>query len=597
MPDTAVPPNLRLIGGEMLAWSDDDAASGRLPVRGRVLERLARTACPPDGRVLVAGPHDPDLVEALAGGGASVACLLRSYADSAALARRFPTVEVLCGSLAKLVPGEQFDAIVALDGVHRLVSVEGVNLNWGEALDTLLAALRPGGRLVLALENLLGVHRLVELAPWAADETDAAWTPAGEYDDSRPRSLAQLTARLTAAELRVGPAFSGYAVPGAPSLLVSAGGAGDAALDGWLDGLVAAACAAGFAGTPVLADPRQLATSALRAGLGAELAPLWVVIADRAPAAAPPVDAAPVLVADGDQPGWEVEYTVAPTGSGGWQRQVADDPGERAAGQVRRESSRLAGPLPAGRSLEQVLIGACLRRDLPEVRRLLGEYAGWLAGFRDEAGRLPGECVFLTPSNTVVDGSRLAALDPSWRLAGPLPYEVALARALRQFAVDMITGGYPHPWPAATDADGLTVILGGMAGMAIDRATVREAVAIEVEIVAAVRGFDREQRSAYAERLAAIDEGTPALDMDSHRKLHQSVLRLRQELEHTQAKLAWYEELLDSREQALNRAQRTIALFSGSVGYRVGRVFVGGARWVVRGMRKVARATRGRLAR
>jgi hypothetical protein len=244
-----------------------------------------------------------------------------------------------------------------------------------------------------------------------------------------------------------------------------------------------------------------------------------------------------------------------------------------------------------------VLLAACLRRDLPQVRRLLGEYGAWLAGFRDGAGALPGEYVFLTPRNVVLDGSRFAALDPSWRLAGPLPYELALTRALRQFAVDVITGGYPHPWPATIDADGMTVILAGMAGVAVERTAVREAVDVEVEIVASIRGFDREQRSDYAQRLAALDAGTPALDMDSHRKLHQSVLRLRQELEHTQAKLAWYEELLDAREQALNRAQRTIALFSGSVGYRVGRVLVGVARRVVRGMRKVSRDVRSRVAR
>jgi SAM-dependent methyltransferase len=586
MPDTVVPPNLRLIGGEMLAWSDPR------PARGRVLAHFARAACPPDGRVLVAGPHERGLIEDLAsagaGGGAAVTCLLRSYADSATLAEHLPGVQVLCGSLAKLGPDEQFDVIVALDGLHRLTSVEGLNLSWGEALDALLGALRPGGRLLFTLENLLGVHELVRMTPWYADESDEAWTPAGEYDETRPRSLDQLTDRLATAGAPVAATYFGYPLPDAPGLLVRrAQRTGEAAQAGRLDGIVAAACAEGFAGTPVLTDPRQLATSALRAGLGHQLAPLWLVVADRGAAASPPPDVPEILVTDAGPRAVAYEITADWT-----RRPLGDRPTELAAGPVRREPDRLAGPLPAGRPLEQELLGACLRRDVPAVRRMLGDYARWLAEHRDDQGRLPGDAAFATPAQTAVDGPVFAPLDPSWRLAEPIPYDVALARGLRQFAVTLLTGGYSHPWPTTTDADGLTVILAGMAGHEVTHETVRRAVEVEVEITAAVRGYDEPERAAYAQWLATVEAGTPALDVSSHRKLQQAVLRLRQELEHARSKLAWNEELLAKREQALKRAERTISLFSGSMSYRAGRMLVGLARKGVGGARRVARAAK-----
>ncbi|HYN92618.1 MAG TPA: class I SAM-dependent methyltransferase, partial [Pilimelia sp.] len=343
--------------------------------------------------------------------------------------------------------------------------------------------------------------------------------------------------------------------------------------------------------TPVVSDPRRLATSALHGGLGAALAPGWVVVGDRG--GLPPAELPEVLVADAAAGGdWGVEYAV--TGAGGsWTRRLLDDgePAVRAAGRVRREPGRLVGPVPAGRTLEELLLAGCLGRDLPQLRRLLGEYATWLTARCDPDGRLPGEFAFATPRHTIVNGTSFAVLDPSWTVAVPVPYEVGLARALRAFAVTLIGDGYSHPWPASSDADSLTVILAGMAGHAIERTVARQAVDLEAELQGAVRGWDDDTRAEFAARLAAVDAGTLPPDVDSHRKLHQSVLRLRQELEHTEAKLAWYEELLTSRENALKRTQRTVDMLSGSLSYRVGRLLMA----PVRVAKRVARGAYRRL--
>ena len=215
----------------------------------------------------------------------------------------------------------------------------------------------------------------------------------GEYDDSRPRSLEQLTARLTAAELRVGRAFFGYPSPGAPSVLVDTDG--PAAAAGRLDGVVAAACAAGFAGTPVLTDPRHLATSALRAGLGAELAPLWVVVAGPGTPAAGRTSGAGRRRPGRGRLGRDVRRSP-PTGAGSRPESRPDGPPAR-SGATRR---RWPGRCRPGAGWSRCCSPPACAATLPEVRRLLGEYAAWLAGFRDADGQLPGDARLLHPGAT-----------------------------------------------------------------------------------------------------------------------------------------------------------------------------------------------------
>ncbi|HWG99196.1 MAG TPA: class I SAM-dependent methyltransferase [Pilimelia sp.] len=598
MTDTAVLPKPRLTGGGPPARPAPDP-DPRGCARGPLCEVLAAAAGGPGVRLLLAGPHGAEVVARAAATGADVTCLVRSYADRTALAERFDggaaRVRVVCGSLQTLrAEGDaaRYDAVVALAGLDRLGARDGDEPGWAAALAGLSALLRPSGRLVLAAENPLGVHRLVELAP-SVDDADDEWVPPGWSDETRPRTLDQLVRRLAGEGLHVGSRYAAYPRPEAPTVLLAAdlaatapdrtgaagapdgGGAepngaepggvpaggsaepGSPELGGALDAVLAAACAAGFAGTPVLTDPRQLAGAALRGGLAVELAPLWVVGAARGAGAEPALDTPAVLVADAtDPPRWGVRYAVTPGPGGRWQREVVAEPAAGpaphgcAAGPVRRDPARLAGALPAGRLLEAELVGACQRRDLPTLRRLLAGYAGWLAAHRDGRGRLAGEWVFATPRATVVDGDRFALLDPSWSLADPVPYEVALARALRGFAVDLTGGGYAHPWPAATDVDGLTVLLSGLAGADLTRAVVRQAVDVEVEIATAVRGLDPVGRAEHAARLLTADAGAPPLDVDSHRRLHQAVHRLREELAEARARVAWYEERLAAREPA-----------------------------------------------
>jgi hypothetical protein len=382
---------VRLIGGEMTDWTDPSPVSG--PMLGRLLD-LLRPLVPADGRVLVAGPHALSLVDTLAVF-ASVTCLVRSRSDALLRTGRG---EVLCGTLAKLTDTDRYDVVVALDGVDRLCSAEGPQHDWAESVQVLRRALRPGGALLLAVENELGVHRLVDRG--TVTSRDRAWLPLGEFA-AKPGNPARVTEQLAAAGLTVAWLGTAWPSPAAPSLAATVDVLREGPA-GALSAVVAGAVATAYAGLPVLADPRRLAAAAVRAGLGPEFAPAWLVLATREAGVPAPLPG--LLTADGPVSG-----------------------------------------LPEGRLVEELLITACLQHDLPGLRRVLTAWAGRqpTAGF----------------DNLLLDGDALRLLDPARPAVTP-------ASVLRGFARTLLAGGYDHPWPAATDVPALTTILLAVAGLA-----------------------------------------------------------------------------------------------------------------------------------
>jgi SAM-dependent methyltransferase len=481
---------IRLIGGEMPAWTED-----RPPAGGSLLRHLADRV-PAGAAVLIAGPHEDTLIDALAAR-ATVTCLVRSQPAASALDAR--GVEVLCGSLAKLPDTERWDVVVALDGLDRLCSVEGPQFDWAESLRALGRALSPGGSLLLATENELGAHRLVDTTTGTARQTDDAWRPLGEFDRTRPGTPARLTAALAAEGLTTGWLGAAWPLPGAPTLIATPGALTDGPVDA-LAALAARAEAVAYAESSVLFDPRRLAATAVRGGLGAELAPAWLVVAHAAPGPAAALDLPPVLL------GGAAVSEVAPDADGEW-------------------------TLPAGRLLEELLLGACLRYDRPALRRLL---TGWTAALPKTAA-----------DNVIVCGDSFAVLDPG---AGEQQ------DVLRRFARTLLTGGYAHPWPAATDLQTLTAILHGVAGLPGDVPDPRT-------------GEDPPQpdsRREHEEQLAAL-----------HRRLAEA-----------ESRAQFFSSELGKREGDLQKARLQIATFSGSFGYRFAKLGYGVARKARNRLRK-----------
>ncbi|MFG2104656.1 class I SAM-dependent methyltransferase [Micromonospora echinaurantiaca] len=590
-------PPVALPGGEMLAWSDLPAV--RLAAGGP-LAALAARVVPAGARVLLAGPHDPALLDRLAH--AEVTCLLRGYPDGVTLADR--AARVVVGGPAGLPDDGRYDVIVAAAGLDAVESVEGDRLGWTGVLARLVAALRPGGDLLLRLDNPLGLHRLVAAAPWYAARENSAWTVDGVLDAAYPANLDRLRERLTGAGLHVDACFAAYPRPDAATALVDAAALARRTDSGLFDAMLHGACAGGFAGREALRDPARLAVDALHAGRATDLAPGWLVLARKAtgpgrPAAGDRADLPVALVRTGPPGVGVVEVVDAPEG---WRWQ-ADRPTERggpAAPYATREAAyrdpaALTGPVPDGRLLRTLLLDGCLRRDLDGLRRLLRGYAAWLAGQAGPDGRLAGAAALAGVDNVVVAGDRYAVLDPSWRAAEPLPGPVVLARALWRFAAELLTGGYAHPWTSTLDVPGLTIVLGGLAGHELSRATVDAAVGTEAAVTAALHGLDTDRRVALAGELRAVEPTDPPPGPRSYQQLREAWLRQREELTRLGALLKWTEELLTSRERALRRADATIQLLSGSLSYRVGRLAITPARLAKRGARAAKRRARAAL--
>ncbi|MEV0896676.1 hypothetical protein [Actinoplanes sp. NPDC049802] len=484
-----------MIGGEMPEYAEE------LPPAGGPLYRTLAERLPTGVRVLVAGPHEDALVRAVADR-REVTLLLRSAPDAARVDAR--DVRVLCGTLSKVTDTGRYDVVVALDGTGRLHSPEGSALDWAESVRVLKRVLRPGGTLLLAVENELGVHRLVDPGTPTAARGGGAWSPLGEFG-SAPGRPDRLAAVLGAEGLPVTGLAAVWPLPEHPTLLATPETLRYGPLDA-LAALASAAAAPAYRKRSVLSDPRRLAAAAVRRGLGAELAPAWLAVAQLA---ARPGQAAPLAPALAAGPGGSISEVVGGP-DGAWLRRVLHGPEE------------LNGPLPSGRLLEERLLTAALRHDLPGLRRLL---TGWMA-----------ELPTVPAGNVLVDGDRYARLDPS----APDSED-----ALAWFAYTLATGGYHHPWPAVTDVARLTDVLAGAAGL-----TTRPAPPpASFDEFPDVRRQHEEQLDAVRRRLADAED-----------------------------RIRFCEAELGKREAELGRAKTQIAAFSGSLGYRAAKAGLGIAR-------------------
>jgi hypothetical protein len=259
-----------LIGAEMLNWSDLNPVDARPAAAGPAAAALLAAALQPSDTVLLAGPHSVDLITDVAARVASVDVLVRSAPDAEEIAERYivqPLTEnrVFCGALDRFTPeygnSAGYDAIIALDGLDRLVSPDTAKLTWADALAALQARLAPGGRLLLGAENEFGFKRLIQPDEWARSLTDTA-----------PAGLKPLQNALQDAGLAVTHRYAVF-----PSLVEAEVALTD--VSGPMPAAVAARLMAARYPGMNLMDPYRLVQDTVRSGLTVDLAPAWYVVA------------------------------------------------------------------------------------------------------------------------------------------------------------------------------------------------------------------------------------------------------------------------------------------------------------------------------
>src|SRR5215216_6328841 len=97
----------RLVGAELLNWSDLDPSDGCPATGGPVAAALLDAVLTDTATVLVAGPHSLELLEQVADRAGAVDVLVRSAPDAEEIAVRLADrpVRVFCGALNRFAPG------------------------------------------------------------------------------------------------------------------------------------------------------------------------------------------------------------------------------------------------------------------------------------------------------------------------------------------------------------------------------------------------------------------------------------------------------------------------------------------------------------
>jgi hypothetical protein len=236
-----------------------------------------------------------------------------------------------------------------------------------------------------------------------------------------------------------------------------------------------------------------------------------------------------------------------------------------------RDPGRLTGIVPAGEVLQKSLIATCLRHDHVRLRQTLKAYTHWL---RELVSAADPNAPFATPANVSLAGDGFEIRDRSWQDSSGWPFEYVVTRGLREFAVELLTGGYNHPWPSTVDANRLTVILGAIAGLEIDSPLIDRVVARSVDVHAIVADLDEDGQREYGHHLAEAGATSGDVDVLSFQRLRQAHARQAEEIAGLEDKLKWLDHLLVSHDRALLKARKQAKQLTGSISFRVGRAII-----------------------
>ncbi|MFC0623509.1 hypothetical protein [Kribbella deserti] len=530
MSDQDVPASVQLIGGELPTWSDFDSPwpvpqpGAQFPVVAEAL--LGRS------RILLAGPHGPELVGAVLSTGVEVTCLVRSIPDAITLAERFDgqKVSVACGSLERFKDG-QFDAVVALDDVRRLYSPEGPEPTFANGTADLRRLLATDGVLVLAVENELGAHRLSAKTQPETDHSTPAWDRPSSADETRPQSANELMAFVGAPA-----AWPLYPTLSAPTV---AWGPAAATVDRNAYAGVLAALSARAAEVlehrPMARDPYLLLRRIWRAGRFEELASGWLVVAGATAPIVPPHDLI-AHVAGVAEPIWCIDGV--PRYGGGQ-------------------------PLPSGALVSDLLLQAVVAPDQQRLRAEIASYAAWL-GTLAAPGHARADQVVRTPDGAYA----FLALAPGHGHAYTADEQLVASVAV---LVDQAERhGYRRTWPSYLTAPEAVAWVAAMRGAPVDQAVLDRLTAGLVATPAEAGARQHEESNASRARWFENKLATAEKQLEPLRK---EIAKLKGEVATAKAQKAKVEKDL----KAL-RNSRTV---------RIGRV-VGAP------MRKVRKALRGK---
>ena len=452
---------------------------------------LAPLVIGPSDQVLDVGAGSGANTRICADRGAMVTAVEGSTARAELVAHRcagLNRVEVLCGPLDGLGDGRRGAYDVAL--VVGVLEYAGTGQGGGSGTAALLSgvvdALAPGGVVVLAIENRLGLKYLLG---FPEDHLGLPWVGWEGYRDGEPttwsrRELAQMLADAGLDAQRWLYPFPDYKLP-AVVLSEEIYQRPDAA--DMVDQIVGHPTSSEYARPVLVADDRAAHRTMVAAGLGPDVANSFLIVAAKNPedvAGRVDEDALAWRVAPDRRRRWAQQAVVVSSDQGLTMRRclLAEDRArdfEDWLGQVEVSEE----PYFTGRNLEQCLLDGAREANTDEIVELLQSWRAALAAHEisvdavsephpylpaDTTRILPPEWLDAGPDNFVVTASGLKFVDREWQAAGGVDVRLAVVRGLWKTVSAMLSARCQLPGPVTWSNDRLVAHLGGLIGEDID---------------------------------------------------------------------------------------------------------------------------------
>ncbi len=487
----------RSVGSDELAGAVRDwpTAYHLAPERATLLAPLAIGPC---DRVLDVGAGSGVNTRICADRGASVTAVEGSAARAELIAHRcagLGGVEVLCGPLDGLGHDRDgtYDVALLIGVLEYSGTASGGSGGPAALLEGVVGLLKPGGVVVLAIENRLGLKYLLG---YPEDHLGLPWVGWEGYRTGEPttwsrRQLAQMLADAGLTAQKWLYPFPDYKL--ATTVVAERIYHRPEAAD-MVEQLVGHPVSRVYARPVLVADDRAAHRTMVEAGLGTEVANSFLVVAGRTPEG-------PSARVDEKVLAWR----MAPDRRRRWTQLAEAIVGDRLSedhgpsltirrrllapdrdgdfdgwlGQVEVSEE----PYHAGRNLEQCILDRAREGQVGEVAELLGMWRSALAAQEAPAGSagnthpfLPGDAARILPpqwldsgpDNFVVVPGGLEFVDREWVVAGGVDVRLAVVRGLQKTVSSMLSARCTLPWPATWSNDRLVVHLGELIGENID---------------------------------------------------------------------------------------------------------------------------------
>jgi len=442
-------------------------------------------------------------------------------------------VEILCGDVHKLPAEEKFDVICCIGVLEYAESGLGGKLDAPALLTRIRELLRPEGVLLLAIENQLGLKYLLG---YREDHVGLPWVGLENYPVGfRARTWSRKVLRNMLRDAGLGGQRWLYPYPDykTPSLILS-GEVFDLGREGEIADQLVRLPVEDFAyPRSMISDDRAVHRSFLRAGLGADVANSFLVLASVRPESLEPRCSPETLAwhLGGERRAlFKRRHRLFRENSSLWiESESVGIPGVRRVEWLEQwPASRDA--FIEGKSLEQEFLDACTCADEEGAAAVLRKWYRQLSmhseisernrscPFGAGGGRpaLPENMLDLSLSNFIrPEGQREAHyVDREWVVAGGVDLEAAVLHALFFQALDLVRGGARHPWAEDLDVDHLSLHLAGLAGLQISEGMLEsfhemEAAFQAVVCARPVSDVGRDLRAAGKQSSSTIEASCP----------------------------------------------------------------------------------------